>query len=526
MLSYLEYKAGETDGEAAARQGPSSSLYQSRCSVGKTSPNPELNLPFSGSLFPEPLFSPLYATTSIHKRVLGDNHFVLFPNAENQALFEQVRDTGRPVRFQARPFEFPGQPERGTTYWDWTLVPVQGSEGQVQGLVLSLLDVTDLEQARALSEALNRIRTQTISSTDIQVMLPQILGEVVRALGAEVGGFIGQEDDRWVLRHLQGLPEELGGQQIADDESDVASWLAEHRDVLVIDDLADRPHFKLPLARPYGLRSLVVIPLWLKEHLTGALMVGHRSRAAHFGSQQIDFCRRLSSLLALALENARLYEQARQEAETRAVLLREVNHWVKNNLPAIVGLLYAQQDRTEVKGQPAYRTILQELIHWTTGLSVAHQMLSTSAWAPLRLDALADRVLQSCFQATPPGQVGVRIESSAVRVSPDQAHTLALVLNELGLNVLKHAVPRRESCMVHVEVDQQDGDVVLVMHDDGPGYPEEILAKTRSSVGIEIVRNLVTRNLRGRVTLRNEGGAVTEVRFPLGKEAAEGVVRD
>jgi PAS domain S-box-containing protein len=82
------------------------------------------------------------------EELVGRNHFALFPDEENQRIFEQVRETGQPVRFEAKPFSNPQRPELGTTFWDWTLVPVRGEEGQLQGLVLSLLDVTVKVKAR------------------------------------------------------------------------------------------------------------------------------------------------------------------------------------------------------------------------------------------------------------------------------------------------------------------------------------------------------------------------------------------
>jgi PAS domain S-box-containing protein len=89
------------------------------------------------------------------EELIGHNHFELFPDAENQAIFEQVRDSGQPVYFQAKPFEFVDQPERSITYWDWSLVPVLGATGRVEGLVLSLVDVTRAVQDRQRIEALS-----------------------------------------------------------------------------------------------------------------------------------------------------------------------------------------------------------------------------------------------------------------------------------------------------------------------------------------------------------------------------------
>jgi PAS domain S-box-containing protein len=87
------------------------------------------------------------------EELIGRNHFELFPDEENRAIFERVRDTGEPVEFHAKPFEFPDHPEWGTTYWDWTLMPVKNENGEVQGLAFSLSDVT--EQMRAQTEIEN-----------------------------------------------------------------------------------------------------------------------------------------------------------------------------------------------------------------------------------------------------------------------------------------------------------------------------------------------------------------------------------
>jgi PAS domain S-box-containing protein len=92
-----------------------------------------------------------YAKGSGHsaEALIGKNLFTLFPNAENQAIFEKVRNTRKTVSYHDKPFDFAGQPERGVTYWDWTLAPVKDETGNVLGLVLSLMETTqrkELEQ--------------------------------------------------------------------------------------------------------------------------------------------------------------------------------------------------------------------------------------------------------------------------------------------------------------------------------------------------------------------------------------------
>ena len=77
----------------------------------------------------------------------GKNHFDLYPHAENQEIFQRVIETGEGYIVQERPFEYPDQPECGVTYWNWSLQPVKNSDGEVEGVVLSLVEVTERKRA-------------------------------------------------------------------------------------------------------------------------------------------------------------------------------------------------------------------------------------------------------------------------------------------------------------------------------------------------------------------------------------------
>jgi PAS domain S-box-containing protein len=100
-----------------------------------------------------------YAKTCGYKpnELVGKNHFDLYPNEENKAIFTGVRDSGIAVEFHDKLFIFPDQPERGITYWDWTLSPVKDASGNVEGLVFSLFETTERKRAEeALRESEKR----------------------------------------------------------------------------------------------------------------------------------------------------------------------------------------------------------------------------------------------------------------------------------------------------------------------------------------------------------------------------------
>lgn len=81
---------------------------------------------------------------------VGKNHFDLYPNQKIEAIFRETIASGQPFTIRANPFEYPDRPELGVTYWDWTLHPLKDGEGQVEGLLFALLDVT--RQVRAMQE--------------------------------------------------------------------------------------------------------------------------------------------------------------------------------------------------------------------------------------------------------------------------------------------------------------------------------------------------------------------------------------
>ena len=89
----------------------------------------------------------------------GKNRFELYPDPENEAIFQDVVITGEQYIAYAKPFEYDDYAERGITYWDWSLVPIKNEAGNAVGVVLTLEEVTWRVRA---SESL-RLRSQQLN---------------------------------------------------------------------------------------------------------------------------------------------------------------------------------------------------------------------------------------------------------------------------------------------------------------------------------------------------------------------------
>ena len=90
---------------------------------------------------------------------------------------------------------------------------------------------------------------------------------------------------------------------------------------------------------------------------------------------------------------------------------------------------------------------------------------------------------------------------------------MALVINELSTNTVKHALDDKELVHIDVTIEAHEGLITLIYRDDGPGYPDEVLRFNQQSLGLYLIQTLVRSGMRGKFELLNENGAVAIVEF-------------
>jgi PAS domain S-box-containing protein len=294
----------------------------------------------------------------------------------------------------------------------------------------------------------------------------------------------------------------------------------------IFHDLAARPELS-PIQRMLyleGVRTLLNAPLSVQGQFTGALLLG-ADQAEAFTEDHIDIATEVATSLALTIQQARLHEQTQQDATTKASLLQEVNHRVKNNLTAIIGLLLAEQRYTPSDGLIYVEAITERLTHRIQGMVTVHEMLSASEWRPLPLSDLATEVIHTTLRALASHDIAVEISHQPVKVDHKQASSLALILHELVSNTVKYAICPAEvedtippyRARITVEIASNDENITLIYQDNGPGYPADVLQMTRHDVGLYLIQRLVKKNLRGTLALSNtanDEGAITEIHFP------------
>jgi PAS domain S-box-containing protein len=253
-----------------------------------------------------------YARGSGHTKeeLLGQNHFDLFPNAENQAAFEDARRSGETIEYKAKPFVFVDQPWRGTTYWDWRLSSVKDADDELAGFAFSLIDVTQKVREQAFSDAINRLNDVIHANLGLDSLLAQSLPQLSEVVGCDnVAVILRDTDGSWRCREAFGLPDEVKGRVFGEEDF--------VRSIRAIDD--GRPVVVTPESAPefsweLGIQSLAVVPLFLAEEELGALACGYTSGPGEFDDGVMDFLGKIGASISLALNNSRLYHAERHSA--------------------------------------------------------------------------------------------------------------------------------------------------------------------------------------------------------------------
>ena len=258
---------------------------------------------------------------------------------------------------------------------------------------------------------------------------------------------------------------------------------------------------------------VLAVALKVGDRALGTLGVADHVARGYWRHEEVRLLTMFAAQAALAIENASLLAQARRDATTRARLLDEVNHRVRNNLSAVMGLLYATREGL-ARDPDAVIDRLGETTSSVRSLAEAHALLASNAWEPITLTQLAGTVVRSAV-----GTGGRRlalaldVRPSEVLVNADQAQTLALILNELATNSVKHGAATRGNLAIAVWAEETSTGIRLTYTDDGPGCDPAAYGAP-GTIGSRLVLDLVHDQLGGSVTIGRQNGFTAEIAFP------------
>ena len=165
----------------------------------------------------------------------------------------------------------------------------------------------DVREVARLSDALNSANAAVHSTLEIDRVMQHALETGARAIGCEAGAIEMFEGEEWVVRYQYGVPARSIGTRLSKDEAPSATIAALSGEPVGIDELG--------LVGRHDLKSTLAAPLIAKGAVIGCALFYAATPAWRFTAAEIDFGRKLGSVVSLAIENARLYGHERNIAK-------------------------------------------------------------------------------------------------------------------------------------------------------------------------------------------------------------------
>ena len=203
----------------------------------------------------------------------------------------------------------------------------------------------------------------------------------------------------------------------------------------------------------------------------------------------------------------------KKNAPEESNIVREIHHRVKNNLQLIASIMRLQMRQEE---SPAAQSALSGAIQRLMGMMQVHDLLARVDVSSVGLKDLLGRILELNIQTfLLPGQV-VRHEVRGPEISlpPDPALSVALGVNELIINSLKHGFAGRKEGRVDIELEEKSGEVCVTVVDDGVGLSDGFSLTGSSHLGLRLVQSVVRDDLKGRFEVISNEGVSALMQFP------------
>lgn len=390
-------------------------------------------------------------------------------------------------------------------------------EGLAQRAALAIENAQLFEEAEqrareigALVQADQQLH-QSLHLDDVLESLLDVAASVLHFDQAAVA-MLDPPGERLVVRASRGMNTDMLSDGLGADETQAVRDTLTGGAVAIEDARTDTrlsPHLRA-LAEREGTRSAISVPIRLGGQVFGIFAIAYRQPRA-FGDAQKRLVMALGQRTALAVQNARLFEQAQQAAvlEERQRLARELHDAVTQSLFS-ASLLADVLPRLFERNPAEASRRLDELRTLTRGALAEMRALLVE----LRPSALEETPLADLLQRLAEAATGrthlealTRVSGQYPRQLPAEVRiALYRITQEALNNIVKHA--RAQHVLVELSY-ASSGRVTLQISDDGCGFDPE--AVPAGHLGLRIMRERVT-SIGARLRIDSAGGEGTRIK--------------
>lgn len=299
-------------------------------------------------------------------------------------------------------------------------------------------------------------------------------------------------------------------------EEGLVAWVAQTGEPLLVNDVSNEPRYRF-IEELSGTKSELAVAIKVKDKILGVLDIESRELDA-FNETDLFTAQTLADQLAVAIENARLYQETGQIAvmEERNRMAREIHDTLAQGFTGIILQLEAAEQALEGNASDA------SLKHLNKARSLARGSLNEarrSVWnlrpEPLERLSLVEALRQEAGRFAQSSNMKARFEvSDDTRELPLDVETALLrICQESLANIKKHA----RATEVKVTLAFNKSDVALTIRDNGAGFrTDEVPGGSGAHHGFGLISMQErARNLGGTFEVQSEEGQGTIIKISI-----------
>ncbi len=208
-------------------------------------------------------------------------------------------------------------------------------------------------------------------------------------------------------------------------------------------------------------------------------------------------------------------EKVRTILVENEILLKEIQHRVKNNFQVMLSLLSLQARHIQ---DPQYQDIFRVSQNRIKTLALVYEKLYYSKdFSSINFSEYVQQLIKNIVYvySVNPLKISIKLNIETLFLELDQAVPCGLIINELVSNSIKFAFPEDRSGEITVDLSQKGNNLELKVTDNGIGIPINIDYKSTETLGLQLVMTL-TAQMDGLINYDGSNGSAFSIVIPMG----------
>lgn len=345
-----------------------------------------------------------------------------------------------------------------------------------------------LEQRIRQQEILSELGVMALQGATFDQLLAEtarLTAEGLRAEFCKIMEYVPSENCFLVRAGVGWGPGVVGVARVGADLASPAGFALRTGKPVISNHLENEERFRTPeLLIQHGIRRAMNVILQGDRKAFGVLEVDSRSDD-EFVAQDIAFLQGAANILGMAIERERYEKSLKAALGRHQILLKEMNHRVKNSLAMVSGMLRLQATADD---DPELTHRLEEASARIAAIARAHERLyQGSDIENMDVGLYIEQVCRDSDEIVASCEITIEAQRG-IAMAVNRAISVALIAVELITNAAKYAYQDKPGGKIWVRLDRTgDNEITLSVRDEGQGLPEDFdLLKTKS-LGTRII---------------------------------------